>query len=232
MTLKIALTLMALLTVELGAFPASAEQTLLLKTQKDRESYAMGVELARNWKRQLIDIDPDIVLRGIKDALAGDKLLLSDDELKTTLNLFASRQRMKKAEARVSAGLDNKKKGEAFLAENKSKDGVVALSDGLQYRILKAGDGRKPSEADTVVCNYRGTLIDGTEFDSSHRQGQPATLKVSGVIPGWREALMLMPAGSRWQLFIPPQLAYGQQGSGRIGPNETLLFEVELVDVK
>ena len=130
------------------------------------------------------------------------------------------------------AAQDNKKKGEGFLAGNKTKEGVVALPGGLQYKVLKAGGGRKPTEADTVTCRYKGTLIDGTEFDSSGSSGQPATLKVSEVIPGWREALKLMPVGSEWQLFIPSQLAYGQQGSGRIGPNETLIFDVELVGIK
>ena len=129
--------------------------------------------------------------------------------------------------------MENKVKGDAFLAANKAKEGVVTLPSGLQYKILKTGDGKTPTETDTVECNYRGALIDGTEFDSSSRGGKPAVLKVSGVSPGWREALKLMPAGSKWQLFIPPQLAYGAQRSGTlIGPNSTLIFEVELLDVK
>jgi FKBP-type peptidyl-prolyl cis-trans isomerase FklB len=188
--------------------------------------------MARNWKRQGIDFDLDIVMRGMKDALAGNKILLTEEDLLTTLNMFASELRRKKAEARLIAQQDNKKKGEAFLAENKTKADVVTLPSGLQYKILKAGEGKKPTEADTVECRYRGTHIDGTEFENSESSGQPATFKVSKVIPGWREALKLMPVGSKWQLFIPSQLAYGQRGSGRIGPYETIIFEIELVAIE
>ena len=223
---------MAVLAVGLLAAQASAEQTLILKTQNDRQSYAIGVEVARNWKRQGVDFDLDIVMRGMKDALAGDKLLLTEEDLLTTLNMFASELRRKKAQALLIAQQDNKKKGEAFLAENKTKEGVVTLPSGLQYKILKAGDGKKPTEADTVECRYRGTHIDGTEFENSERSGQPSTFKVSEVIPGWREALKLMPVGSKWQLFIPSQLAYGQRGSGRMGPYETIIFEIELVAIE
>jgi FKBP-type peptidyl-prolyl cis-trans isomerase FklB len=130
------------------------------------------------------------------------------------------------------AAADNKKEGDAFLAENMKKEGVMALPSGLQYKILKAGSGKMPTDADTVECNYRGTFINGTEFDSSYRTGKPATLKVKGVIPGWQEALKLMPVGSKWQLFIPPQLAYGERGSGPIGPNATLIFDLELLAIK
>jgi FKBP-type peptidyl-prolyl cis-trans isomerase len=210
---------------------ANAEQTLILKTKKDMESYAIGVEVARSWKRQGIDFDLDIVIRGMGDAVAGNKLLLSDNDLLMTLNMFASELRRKKAETLLMAQQDNKKKGEAFLADNKTKAGVVTLPSGLQYKIIKTGDGRKPTEASTVECRYLGTHIDGTEFDNSEHGGQPAILKVSEVTPGWREALKLMPVGSRWQLFIPPELAYGHRGSGRIGPYETIIYEIELVDV-
>ncbi|MGZ6346164.1 MAG: FKBP-type peptidyl-prolyl cis-trans isomerase N-terminal domain-containing protein [Anaerolineales bacterium] len=214
-----------------GGSGGGAEQKPLLKTQKDMESYAIGVEVARNFKRQGIDFDLDVVIRGMKDVVAGNKLLLTDYDLQTTLNMITSRQRQKKAQTRLTAGEDNKKKGQAFLAENKTNEGVVTLPSGLQYKILKAGSGKKPTEADTVKCRYRGTLINGTEFGSSSGSGQPATLKVSEVIPGWREALKLMPVGSKWQLFIPSQLAYGQRGSGLIGPYETIILEIELVDV-
>lgn len=226
---------MAVLAVGLLSAQAIAEQTLVLKTQKEMESYAMGVEVARNFKRQGIEVDLDLVMRGMKDAMTGDKLLLSDRDLMTTMNIFASELRKKQGKARLTAALDNHKEGEAFLAENKTKEGVVTLPSGLQYKILKAGGGKKPTEADTVECQYRGTLIDGTEFDSTNRAGQPAAFKLSDTnfIPGLREALKLMPVGSKWQLFIPHQLAYGQRGSGRvIGPNATLIFEVELVAIK
>jgi FKBP-type peptidyl-prolyl cis-trans isomerase FklB len=196
------------------------------------ESYAMGVEFLRNLKRQGIDYNLDIVMKGMRDAAAGGKLLMSEGDIKSTMSMAFSDIRRKTAFDRSFAQQDNRKKGEEFLAENKTKDGVVTLPSGLQYKILKAGDGGKPTEADTVECRLRGTHIDGTEFDSSYRSGQPATLKVSEVIPGWREALKLMSVGSKWQLFIPPQLAYGQRGSGKIGPYETTIYELELVGIK
>ena len=186
--------------------------------------------MERNFKRQGFDFDLDLVIRGMKDAQADDKLLLTDEDIKTTLNVFTAQLRWKKAANRLMEGQENKKKGEAFLAENKAKADVVTLPSGLQYKILKAGEGRKPTEADTVECRIRGTLIDGTEFENSG--ASPGTFKVSEVIPGWREALKLMSVGSKWQLFIPPQLAYGQRGSGRIGPYETIIYEIELVNVK
>ena len=225
---------MAVLAVGLLAAQAIAEEPLVLKTQKDMESYAIGVEMARNFKRQGIEVNPDILMRGMKDVMTGDKLLLTDNDLLTTMNMFGSELRRKKASARLTASLDNKKEGEEFLAANKTKEGVVTLPSGLQYKILKAGEGKKPTEADTVECQYRGTLIDGTEFDSTYRAAKPAALKLSDIylISGLREALKLMPVGSKWQLFIPHQLAYGQRGSGRIGPNETLIYEVELVAIK
>jgi len=215
-----------------GGTGASAGQKMTLETQKDRQSYAIGVEVVRNWKRQGIDFDLDILIRGMKDALSGNKLLLTEEGLRTTLNLFSTDLRRKKAEAMLIAQQDNKKNGDAFLAENRAKEGIVTLPSGLQYKILKEGSGKKPTETDTVECRYRGTHIDGTEFDNSERSGQPATLKVSEVIPGWREALKLMPVGSRWQLFMPPELAYGHRGSGRVGPYETIIYEMELVGVK
>jgi FKBP-type peptidyl-prolyl cis-trans isomerase FklB len=158
---------------------------------------------------------------------------MTDEDLNKTMKDFQAGLRAKQAKARKMAAEDNRKEGVAFLAENKKKEGVVVLPSGLQYKILKKGAGKKPKEADTVEIHYRGTLINGTEFDSSHRTGEPATFKVSAVVPGWREALKLMPVGSKWQLFIPPQLAYAERGAGReIGPNATLIFEVELLGIK
>jgi FKBP-type peptidyl-prolyl cis-trans isomerase FklB len=214
---------------------ASPGEAPILKTQKDRQSYAVGVDLERNFKRQGFDLDLDIVIRGMKDAQAGDKFLLTEAELLETLNVFASDLRRKKAVDRLMAAQDNKKEGEAFLAENKTKEGVVTLPSGLQHRILKAGEGKKPMEADTVVINYRGTLVNGTQFESTDDAGHPAKIKISDpqIIPGLREALKLMPVGSKWQLFIPSQLAYGQRGSGQIiGPYATLVFEIELDSIK
>jgi len=169
----------------------------------------------------------------LRDALSGAKLLMTEEDLRATLSAFQTEWKQKRAQALRLPAEENRKAGEAFLAENRSKEGVVTLPSGLQYKVLKAGDGKKPTEADTVECRYRGTLLNGNEFDSTDRAGKPATFKLSGVIPGWKEALQLMPVGSKWQLFIPSQLAYGEQGSGRyIGPNATLVFEVELLAIK
>jgi FKBP-type peptidyl-prolyl cis-trans isomerase len=169
----------------------------------------------------------------MKDAMAGGKLLLSDDEIKATLTKLQTDLRARQEVAMQEAGEINKKAGDDFLAQNKTKEGVVALPDGLQYKILKEGNGPKPAATDSVVCNYRGSLIDGTEFDSSYKRGQPATFPVNGVIKGWTEAVQLMPVGSKWQLFVPADLAYGNRGAGPdIGPNATLIFEVELLSIQ
>ncbi len=232
MRLKITLKWMAVLGIGLLVAQVSAEETLVLKTLKEKVSYGIGVDMARNFKRQGIDVDVDLVIKGLKDGLSGEKLLVPEEELRTILLAFQHELRRRQLQALKAAAEENSKKGEAFLAENKTKKDVVTLPSGLQYKILKAGDGKKPTEADTVVCHYRSTLVDGTPLDSSEAE-KPATFKVTGVIPGWREALQLMPAGSKWQLFIPPHLAYGERGAdGRIGPNATLIFDVELVSIK
>lgn len=203
------------------------------KTQKDKVSYAIGMNIGANLHRQSVDIDPKVLQQGLEDALAGGKTLLSEDEARATLTDFQTDMRKKQQEKMQQAGEANKKDGDAFLAANKAKDGVVALPSGLQYKILTAGTGPKPAAGDSVVCNYRGTLIDGKEFDSSYKRGQPATFPVSGVIKGWTEALQLMPVGSKWQLFVPSELAYGERGTGAdIGPNATLIFEVELLSIQ
>jgi FKBP-type peptidyl-prolyl cis-trans isomerase len=194
----------------------------------------MGMDLGTQLKARSVDIDPAVFERGLKDALAGGKTLLTEEEARAAITELQKAMVARMAEAARIAGEKNKAEGEAFLAANKAKEGVVTLPSGLQYKILKAGEGRKPTEADTVECHYRGSLVDGTEFDSSYKRGQPVTLKVKGgVIPGWAEALLLMPVGSKWQLFVPPSLAYGARGAGGpIGPNATLVFEIELVAVK
>jgi FKBP-type peptidyl-prolyl cis-trans isomerase FklB len=199
----------------------------------DQVNYGIGVEVVRNFKNQGIDVDLDMVIRGMKDGLSGN-IRVSEKEIRKTMTAFQTELRQKQATAKKLAALDNRKKGDVFLAENKTKEGVVTLPSGLQYRILKTAEGKKATDADTVECNYRGTLIDGTEFDSSYESGKSATFRVSeGVILGWKEALKLMPVGSKWQFFIPPQLAYGDRGAGRqIGPGETLIFEVELLAIK
>lgn len=209
------------------------DQAPVLETQKDRVSYAIGVNMIGNLKTQGIDYDLDLLIRGMKDAAAGDKMLMSEGELQKSTVVYFNDLKRKQAEVRATTAAANKKEGEAFLAENKTKEGVVTLPSGLQYRIIRAGDGEVPTDADTIECHYRGTLINGTEFGNSHYTGNPATFKLASVIPGWREALKLMPVGSTWQLFIPSQLGYGERGSsGPIGPNATLIYEVELLAIK
>ena len=194
----------------------NAEEKLILKNQKEKVSYIIGMDIGGNLKKQSIDIDPNILAKGIQDALGGAKSLLTDQEIQETMVAFQKEMMAKQAEVAKK----NKTEGESFLAENKKKEGVITLPSGLQYKIVKEGTGETPKLEDTVTVNYRGTLIDGTEFDSSYRRGQPATFSVKGVIAGWTEALQLMKVGSKWQLFVPSNLAYGERGAGRdIGPN-------------
>jgi FKBP-type peptidyl-prolyl cis-trans isomerase FklB len=206
---------------------------LTLKTPKEKFSYALGMNLGQGLHKQSVEVDPAILARGLKDALAGSKMLLTEDEARAAITQVQNDLRTKQQEKMQQASATNKKEGEEFLTANKAKDGVVTLPSGLQYKVLTAGTGPKPTPTDTVVCNYRGTLIDGKEFDSSYKRGQPATFPVNGVIKGWTEALQLMPVGSKWQLFIPADLAYGDRGAGAdIGPGATLVFEVELVSIQ
>ncbi|MCX5806052.1 MAG: FKBP-type peptidyl-prolyl cis-trans isomerase [Proteobacteria bacterium] len=215
------------------AVAANAAEESVLKTQKDKINYGIGVSVLRNFKQQEIDPDLEFVIKGMMDAQSGGKLLLTEEELRSTLDAYQAELKQMHAQAMKAAAIENKQEGDAFLAANKKKEDVVTLPSGLQYKILKAGDGKKPSGNDMVECHYRGTLIKGTEFDSSYRTGKPAVFKVLGVIPGLTEALMLMPVGSKWQLFVPPELAYGIRGAGRdIGPNATLIFELELLAIK
>jgi FKBP-type peptidyl-prolyl cis-trans isomerase len=212
---------------------AAAKEPAPLTTPKDKLSYAIGTDVGRKLKGQSIEVDPAVVERGMKDALDGNPAAMTDEEMRATLMDLSKQLREKQMAAAKEASEKNKKEGEDFLAANKSKEGVVALPSGLQYKVIKAGEGQKPTAKDTVVCNYRGTLIDGTEFDSSYKRGQPATFPVGGVIKGWTEALQLMPVGSKWQLFVPSELAYGERGAGgEIGPNATLVFEVELLSIQ
>jgi FKBP-type peptidyl-prolyl cis-trans isomerase FklB len=209
---------------------------LVLTTDKQKASYALGQSMARSLQRGGLttdDVDTAIIGRGIRDALSNAKPALTDDQQKAALTSLSTSAKTKMEAKNKVAGDANIKAGDAFLAANKSKEGVVTLPSGLQYKIITAGTGPKPTAQDTVVCNYRGTLIDGKEFDASSKHGGPASFPVSGVIKGWTEALQLMPVGSKWQLFIPPDLAYGARGAGPdIGPNSTLVFDVELVSIK
>jgi len=211
-----------------GTSPAAAHSPGPFKDLKETFSYAFGLNIGNSLKRQSVDVDPGLLAQGLKDGLAG-KPLLTEEEVKAA---FTEMQAQVRAKEQAMAG-DNLKTGEAFLEANKAKPGVVALPSGLQYKILVAGNGPKPRAVDTVVCNYRGTLIDGTEFDSSYKRGEPATFPVGRVIKGWTEALQLMPVGSKWQLFVPAALAYGERSpSPEIPPNSTLIFEVELISIQ
>jgi len=211
--------------------PATA---VTLKTQKDKASYALGTKIGGDLKRQGVgaSVDAALTARGLKDALTGAKSLMTDDEVKAALTQLQTQVRGQMEAKAHEAGGAARQEGEAFLAANKSKEGVVTLPSGMQYKILTAGTGPKPTAADTVSCNYRGTLINGKEFDSS-KGGKPVSFPVGGVIKGWTEALQLMPVGSKWQLFIPADLAYGDRGAGPdIGPGATLIFEVELLKIE
>jgi FKBP-type peptidyl-prolyl cis-trans isomerase FklB len=216
-----------------SASAAKSQAAPALKTQKEKDSYALGLNIGRGLSKQPIDVDTPSLLRGLKDALAGAKPLLTDQEVESALAELQTQVHAKQDQQRQQAGEANMKEGADFLASNKTKAGVVTLPSGLQYKILKEGTGPKPAATDTVICNYRGTLLNGKEFDSSYKRGQPATFPLNRVIKGWTEALQLMPVGSKWQLFIPPDLAYGPNGAGPdIGPNATLIFEVELISIQ
>ena len=216
-----------------AASTKAAGSKATLTTPKDKASYALGYNLGRNLKGQMIDVDPAIVTQAIKDAFAGTPSPLTEDEIRASLAKL-QQDTIAKLEAKKKELADsNEKAGQAFLAANKTKEGVVTLPSGLQDKVRTPGTGPKPAATDTVVCNYRGTLIDGKEFDSSYKRNEPATFPVSGVIKGWTEALQLMPVGSKWQLFVPASLAYGDRGAGDvIAPNSTLVFEVELMSIK
>jgi FKBP-type peptidyl-prolyl cis-trans isomerase FklB len=202
------------------------------KTQKEKVSYAIGMEMGKGVKAQGLDLDPSVLAAGLRDAMLGAKPQMSEEDLKQVLSSLQQEMRQKQMQAQEAAAMENKTKGDAFMADNAKKEGVVALPDGLQYKILTAGQGKKPAESDTVLCNYRGTFVDGSEFDSSAQAGKPVPFEVKNVIPGFKEVLQLMPVGSKWQVFVPSNLAYGERGAGGvIGPNSTLIFEIELVSI-
>jgi FKBP-type peptidyl-prolyl cis-trans isomerase FklB len=199
-----------------------------LKDLKDKASYSIGLNFGFNFQKQNVDLNVDAFNAGFKDAMSGKKPLMSEQEVRDTLMAFERDLQQKQA----AAGQKNAADSEKFLADNKKKDGVKTTASGLQYKVLKEGSGAQPKSSDTVTVNYRGTLMDGTEFDSSYKRGQPTSFPVGGVIKGWTEALQLMKVGSKYQLFIPANLAYGEQGRPGIPPNSLLIFEVELMDAK
>jgi FKBP-type peptidyl-prolyl cis-trans isomerase FklB len=222
-------------TAKTGTAAAAGTKTappLALKTPKDKASYAIGQNIGKAMKKDAVDIDPNILARGLKDALSGAKPAMTDEEAAAALQAFQTDMRGKMEAKAAATGTVNKQAGDTYLATNKAKPGVTTTASGLQYRVLKEGTGPKPASSDSVICNYKGTLIDGKEFDSSLKRGQPAQFPVTGVIKGWTEALQMMPVGSKWELVLPPDLAYGARGAGAdIGPNSTLVFEVELVGI-
>ena len=204
-----------------------------LKTQKEKLSYAIGTEMAKGVKAEGLDVDPDILIQGLKDTLTDAQSLMTDEEVHTIIAGLQEQMRQKQKQELAVLGAENKKKGDEFLAENAKKAGVITLPSGLQYKVITAGQGKKPQETDTVLCNYTGKFLNGTVFDSSERVGKPVPFQVNNVIPGFKEALQLMPVGSKWQIFVPSKLAYGENGAGNvIAPNETLIFEVELVSIQ
>ena len=204
-----------------------------LETQMDKVSYVMGHNIANNFKDQKIDIQMDTFIQGIKDGLKEDVNIFSIKVVQEIMTEYQNQMRDKMEIDRKDISKINLNESKAFLAENKEKEGVVTLESGLQYKVLKEGTGPFPKATDKVKTHYVGTLIDGTEFDSSIKRGEPIIFSVTGVIPGWTEALQLMKVGSKWNLFIPPELAYGENGAGNlIGPNAALIFEVELISIE
>lgn len=220
------------LLLMIGGCPGKQQTAVKLESLQDKVSYGIGLRIGRDFKTQQVELNPELLMKGIEDGLGDSEPLLTDDQIRETMVAF-QKEMMAREKARFEeAATKNKDEGEKFLEENAKKEGVVTLPSGLQYKVITEGAGTQPTAEDTVKVHYRGTLIDGTEFDSSYSRNEPAQFRVGGVIPGWVEALQLMKEGSKWQLFIPADLAYGPQGAGqRIGPNATLVFEVELLEV-
>ena len=214
------------------ADPSLAVEPVELKSQNEKANYSIGYQIGGDFKRQEVDIKPEVLLQGIQDALSGAESRMGEAEMQKTLVDLKKRTESTENKARQQKVQDNLASGEAFLTDNGKKEGVTSLPSGLQYRIITAGSGASPKSTDQVTVHYRGTLIDGSEFDSSYQHNRPATFRLDRVIPGWTEGLQLMQEGAKWQFFIPAKLAYGEKGSGaRIPPNSTLIFEVELIKV-
>src|SRR5712692_3249891 len=203
-----------------------------IQSRKDKISYAFGVDMARDLQRQKDSLNVDLLIRALTDALAGKNLIMTDEEVAEAVKTFEAEQRQDLLHAKTMVSERNRKEGEAFFAENAKKEGVITLPSGLQYKMLKKGDGKIPTLDDVVLCNYTGKLLDGTEIDSSYTRKEPTAVPVKGVIAGWTQALQLMPVGSKWEMYIPPQLAYGGKDSAIFGPNTTIIFEVELVSIQ
>jgi FKBP-type peptidyl-prolyl cis-trans isomerase FklB len=214
------------------ATPAKGAGDPSIQSRKDKLSYAFGVDMARTIQRQKDGLNVELLKKALLDTLASNKLIMTDEEVAATLKTFETELKQDFQHAKAMVAAKNRKQSESFFAENAKKQGVVTLPTGLQYKVLRKGDGKPPTLDDVVVCSYRGTLLDGTEIDSSYKRKEPTALPVKGVIPGFSQALQLMPVGSKWQLFIPPQLAYGERAMPKFGPNSTLVFDVELLSTK
>lgn len=227
--MKFKLTTVLVVILFSSMAPVWADKNSSLKTEKEKLGYAIGYQSGMGFRRWADDIDVDVFLRALKDAMTGQGPVLSNEQMRSAVKKYQQTS-MKERQAKAES---NMKAGASFLAENKKKSGVKTLPSGLQYRVVTKGKGKHPKPTDTVVVHYRGTLINGTEFDSSHKRGQPATFPIGGVIKGWQEVLPLMKEGAKWNVVIPPVLAYGDRGAGPlIGPNETLVFDIELVSIK
>lgn len=224
--------LSAVLVMVMAAAAFAAEPPAF-KSNEDKASYAIGLQIARNMKAQGVPLNVEAFAKGFQVGFTGGQALLSDEEVQQTLQAFQQEMMMKQQQTLAAEGAKNREEGKTFLDANKAKAGVAELPSGLQYKVIKEGTGKKPTAESTVRVHYRGTLLDGTEFDSSIKRGQPAEFPVTGVIKGWTEALQLMQEGAKWELYIPASLAYGDQGAGgMIKPGSTLIFEVELLEVK
>jgi FKBP-type peptidyl-prolyl cis-trans isomerase FklB len=222
----------ALSTLLLATTTLWAAEAVSIKSDKDKLSYSIGASIGNNLKSDRADIDLAILIEGIKASLNGDKALLSEKEIRQVMNDYQTQLRQRAQVKKQSAIVDNKKNGSNFLSNYKTQAGVQALPNGVLYKVLREGTGKKPTDTDIVEVNYRGALTNGTEFDATE-PGKPANLKVSSLIVGWKQALSVMPVGSKWQIVIPPELAYGERGVGNdIGPNEVLVFDVELLTIK
>jgi len=231
--MKLRLTALILASAVITANAATEDKKITLKDKTDKVSYSIGIDIGKSFNEQSISLNEDAFIAGVRDGRNAKTALMTDDEIRDTLLALQTEMVEKqKAEAK-KVSMKNKTDGTKFLEKNKKRDGIVTLPSGLQYKVITEGKGAKPKATDTVTTHYRGKLIDGTEFDSSYSRGEPVSFAVNGVIPGWTEALQLMSPGSKWELFIPADLAYGEQGiGGVIPPNSTLTFEVELISVK
>jgi len=226
------LILMGAISMALASGISLAGDKVEPKTESDKVSYSVGYRLGGDFKRQQVDINSDMLVQGIEDAASGGEALMTEEQMRTVMMNLANRVKAEQMEKQKQEGAENIKAGEAFLAENAGKEGVKTTDSGLQYKVITAGEGKTPQKSDKVTVHYRGTLIDGSEFDSSYSRNKPATFGVGQVIPGWTEALQLMKEGDKWEIYLPSKLGYGERGAGaKIPPNSTLIFEVELISV-